>query len=205
MWVQLIKQQTARLVEQAEANAQLASLSSFLPKRSFGASASSSSSFSLHPGGATSAAANPGTSQELAALLTEIAHAGAAARAKFPPRLTVALGLLNAHATFTRRLNYVCEMFVAPLEDISKGDPTTTTAATTSAASTTATSSASDASDTKSTTSGRRDSSSNLMGTTTMLGAAGDFMRRTVKVDLQALLLKPDMLVFLQVKGLLVR
>jgi len=43
------------------------------------------------------------------------------------------------------------------------------------------------------------------MGTTTMLGAAGDFMRRTVKVDLQALLLKPDMLVFLQVKGLLVR
>jgi hypothetical protein len=37
------------------------------------------------------------------------------------------------------------------------------------------------------------------VGTTTLLGAAGDFVRRAVKVDLQALLLKPDVLVFLQV------
>lgn len=190
MWVELIRQQAARLVEQAEASAQLASLGSFRKR----GSAVAPLPFSPGVGGTIAGAgagANPGTSQELAEMFTEIAHAGAATRAKFPPRLTAALGLLKAHAAFTRRLKYVCEIFVAPLEDMSKGDPTTTASTTAAASSSSTASSSTDSLDR---------SNTSMMGTTTMLGAAGDFMRRTVKVDLQALLLKPDMLVFLQVK-----
>ena len=202
MWVELIRQQTARLVEQAEVSAQLASLGSLRKRGSVVAPLSSSSSAAVggnsNAGAGAAAGANPGNSQELAELFTEIAHAGAATRAKFPPRLTAALGLLSAHAAFTRRLNYVCEVFVAPLEDISKGDPTTTSTTAAAASSSSTASSATDSLDRS--TSGRDGSNTNMMGTTTMLGAAGDFMRRTVKVDLQALLLKPDMLVFLQVK-----
>lgn len=220
-WMELIRQQTARLLEQADVSARLHSGGSLDAPNSFTAASQRSHPRLQTPdpqrsSSSSSSGANPGASDDLHSLLADIALAEATERADnaktgnssspltknassskseaavevplMPPRLKAARGLLGAHATFTRRLACVCEALVAPLEDISKGDPTGDPLDKTGSG--------------RGVNVRRSDDSSSgggVVGTTTMLGAASNFVRRAVKVDLQALMLRPDVLVFLQV------